>query len=95
MEFGTGNAHEMADRITMNHDAVLALALSRRIQPALRGLEPRITGACLADLVSLFIAAYKPADRDRVIGDWLADMRALVEPSERELAERPAPGRQP
>jgi hypothetical protein len=64
-----------------------AIRLSRQIQAHLKGVDPGISGACLADLVSIFFAGHHPALREQAVENWITTMRAMIEPSARELAE--------
>lgn len=58
--------------------AHLALALSREIQPFLKGTGHDVQGAVLADLTALFFSGHHPDHREEAIDLWLQFVRELI-----------------
>lgn len=75
----------MADKF----DAVSreALALSQTVRPLLAGRDPGVSGAALADLVSLYVAGHHPSLREQAERNWIEAMHALILPSIQELGD--------
>lgn len=77
---------------------VRALTLSRIIAPVLYGEPSYVQGACLADLMSLWIAGHiVPGDpeatekaRRDFVADWLTAVWKLVPASEEQIMEQEA-----
>lgn len=63
---------------TSSDAARLALALSRAIQPYLKGQGPDVQGAVLADLVAIFFAGHHPDHREEAIDLWMQFVRELI-----------------
>jgi len=55
------------------------LNLAERIYPILRGQEPDLVGAALADVVALWIAGHAPDLREEMFRQWIRTTRQLTE----------------
>lgn len=55
-----------------------ALALSRMVQPFLKGQGPEMQGAVLADLVGIYFAGHHPEHREEAIELWFQFVRELI-----------------
>jgi hypothetical protein len=58
-----------------------SFALSRKIQPLLRGQPPGVQGAALADLVAIFFVGHDPRIRMKFMDAWLECVAKLIENS--------------
>lgn len=56
-----------------------------QIRPILAGLDRRVQGAVLADLVSIYFAGHHPSVRISVIDLWTNAMLRLIPESEKEI----------
>jgi CRP-like cAMP-binding protein len=87
-----------APRMT-NDNIAMAEAVSKEIQKLLRGLGPKIQGAVLADLLSLWLAGHfvarKPAQtselREALLIEHITTVRKLVSESEKEIIAKIEP----
>jgi hypothetical protein len=87
----TGSVQRMMSKDDFATLADRAMEISIRIRPMLAGHEPALTGAVLADLVSIWLAGHHPGLRNGILTDWLDILHKLVPVSERQIFQHGKP----
>ena len=60
-----------------------ASVISNKIEPMLAGLDPRVQGAVLADLLATWLAGFPRHGRELMLQAHLEGMRPLIEVNEK------------
>jgi hypothetical protein len=75
----------MSDGDKLREAESISLELRPIVFPKLRGKDPEVQGAVLADLVSVWLAGHHPELRDEVLRMHTALVRELIPISDREM----------
>ena len=78
----------MVDDTDIKRATARGLRLSRRCQRILAHQGPNAQGACLVDLVSMYVASHHPALRAQCLDMLVKAVKDMVPASVGELAER-------
>jgi hypothetical protein len=66
-------------------DALEVAMVSTAIQPLLKGREPQLQGAVLADLLSIWLAGHAPQLREEILALHINSVRALIPVHEKQI----------
>jgi len=72
------DSHRMAKEV-MN----LSREISLKLQPMLKGRDPGVQGAVLADLCAIWLAGWPPAAREELLNMHVQEIRELIEVNEK------------
>lgn len=66
-------------------ETMLCVELSRKVRDILAGKGPKVQGAVLADLVSIWLVGHQKKDREEVFAQWIKLIQDFMPESIKEI----------